>query len=126
LPTSRSSATTSRRCARREIRTAIDAYKHASDARRIARAADETGYPRSLEELAEGVPDIADPRGGRIWFLRRLPRDPFADPALPAQETWGLRSYASPPDDPSPGRDVFEVHSKSARTGLNGQPYARW
>ena len=110
----------------REIRQAIDAYKQASDARRIARAADESGYPRSLAELTDGVPDITSPKGAKLYFLRRLPRDPLADAALPADATWGLRSYASPPDNPQPGRDVYDVRSLSLRTGLNGQPYEAW
>ncbi len=110
----------------REIRQAIDAYKRASDDKRIARAADETGYPRSLSELSDGVTDSASPKAVKIYFLRRLPRDPLADPALPAQETWGLRSYASGPDDPQPGRDVYDVYSKSPRKGLDGQPYGAW
>lgn len=110
----------------REIRQAIDAYKTTSDAKRIARAADETGYPRTLSELVDGVTDITSPRGAKIYFLRRLPRDPMADAALPAEATWGLRSYASPPDNPQPGRDVFDVHSMSPRNGLNGQPYEAW
>lgn len=110
----------------REIRQAIDAYKAASDAKRIARAADETGYPRTLSELVDGVPDITSAKSTRIYFLRRLPRDPMADAALPAEATWGLRSYASPPDNPQPGRDVFDVYSMSPRKGLNGQPYEAW
>lgn len=110
----------------REIRQAIDAYKQASDARRIARAADETGYPRTLSELVDGVTDITSPSGDKIYFLRRLPRDPMADASLPAEATWGLRSYASAPDNPQPGRDVFDVHSMSPRRGLNGQPYEAW
>ena len=110
----------------REIRQAIDAYKAASDAKRIKRDLDETGYPRTLSELVEGVPDITSPKSARIYFLRRLPRDPFADASLPAEATWGLRSYASAPDNPQPGRDVFDVHSMSPRKGLNGQPYEAW
>jgi len=110
----------------REIRMAIDAYKQASDAHRIARAADETGYPHALSDLTDGVTDITSPKAAKIYFLRRLPRDPMADAALPADATWGLRSYASPPDDPQPGRDVYDIHSLSLRTGLNGQPYEAW
>ncbi len=114
----------------RQIREAIDAYKLASDARRIRKAADETGYPRSLDELVSGVPDVSAPAKGaeppRLFFLRRLPRDPWADPDLPAAATWGLRSYASDPENPQPGRDIYDVYSRARGTGLNGLPYRQW
>lgn len=115
------------RAALREIRGAIDAYKQATDEGRIPRAADESGYPKRLEVLVEGMPDAKSPDKRRIYFLRRLPRDPMAtDPALPAVETWGQRSYKSPPDDPQAGEDVFDVRSLSPRSGLNGLPYREW
>lgn len=111
----------------RQIREAIDAYKAAADAHRVRRAADESGYPPSLAALTEGVPDISDPKKERqLYFLRRLPRDPLADPAEPAEATWGLRSHDSDPDDPQPGRDVFDVHSLSPGIGLGGRPYREW
>ena len=114
------------RVALRQIREAIDAYKQAADTGRIRKAADETGYPRSLAELTEGVPDAANAKAGKRYFLRRLPRDPFANASLPAAATWGVRSYASEPDNPQPGRDVFDVYSLSSRQGMNGQPYRAW
>lgn len=115
------------RKALRDIRDALDAYKRAADEGRILRAADESGYPPSLEALVAGVPDAKSPAGAKLYFLRRIPRDPFAvSPAAGAAETWGMRSYASPPDRPSPGRDVFDVHSLSTRAGLNGVPFREW
>ncbi len=104
----------------REIREAIDAYKRAVDDGAIARAADKSPYPPTLAVLAEGVVDKRDPKGGRIYFLRRVPPDPVSG------EPWGLRSYASPPDAPKSGEDVFDVHSTSTQVGLNGIPYKEW
>jgi general secretion pathway protein G len=73
------------------------------------------------------VTDARSPNGARLYFLRRLPRDPMAaDVSLPAAQTWSLRSYASQPDAPAPGRDVFDVHSGSRLVALDGSAYATW
>ncbi|MBV8209856.1 MAG: type II secretion system protein [Burkholderiaceae bacterium] len=114
------------RHALREIRTALDAYKHASDTGRIEKKADASGYPPDLETL-EGVKDIKDPKSRSIRLLRRIPRDPMnPDSALAPAQTWTLRSYASPPEAPAPGEDVFDVASQSPGVGLNGVPYKDW
>lgn len=115
------------RRALREIRTALDAYKQAGDEGRIVRRAGDSGYPRSLQELAEGVEDAKDPARRKMYFLRRIPSDPmFPEPSAPPQSTWGMRSYASPPDKPMTGADVFDVYSRSSAVGLNGIPYREW
>jgi len=115
------------RSALREIRSAIDAYKKAVDESRIAKAAGATGYPAKLELLAEGALDLRSPKKAKIYFLRRLPRDPFSpDPELSDGQTWGKRSYASEADEPKEGEDVYDVFSTSNRVGLNGIPYRRW
>ena len=115
------------RRALREIRDGIDRYKEASDEGRITKRVGESGYPRRLDDLVLGVEDAKSPKEARIYFLRRIPRDPFADdPSLAAAETWGKRSYASPPDDPSAGDDVFDVYSRVSGTGINGRPYREW
>ena len=115
------------RAALRDIRTAIDAYHQAVQDGKVEKKADESGYPRRLEDLANGVENQQDPNKARIYFMRRLPRDPFAaDMALPAAQTWGKRSYASPPDDPREGADIYDVHSLSTGIGLNGLPYKAW
>lgn len=109
-----------------QLRAAIDNYKQAVDDGRVARLANETGYPKSLELLVDGVADAKSPAKAKIYFLRRLPRDPFADPTLPVAEGWGLRSYASAPQAPQPGEDVYDVYSKSTLVGINGVPYREW
>ena len=55
-----------------------------------------------------------------------MPRDPFAEHDLLAEETWDLRSSTSPPNAPRPGADVFDVHSRSELVALDGTPYRRW
>ncbi|MEO8311824.1 MAG: type II secretion system protein [Caldimonas sp.] len=117
----------------RIVRAGLDAYKAAVDAGSLAKAAGQSGYPPSLDVLTESLlrADAPDRDGSgaasRIVILRRLPRDPFfADPAVPAAQTWKVRSYASRPDDPQPGDDVFDVASGSTAIGLDGTPYATW
>ncbi len=110
----------------REIRTAIDAYRKAVDEGRIARKVDATGYPPDLKILVEGAKDAKSPEAKKIYFLRRIPADPFAPPGTPADSMWGLRSYASPPEEPKPGDDVFDVYSLSNGKGSNGVPYRDW
>ena len=116
------------RAALRDIRTALDAYKLAVDVGRVKSDADKSGYPPQLELLVNGVEDARDPEHKKmIYFMRRLPRDPFfTDPSVPAAGTWGLRSYDSPPDAPAAGDDVYDVYTMAPGTGLNGIPYRDW
>jgi general secretion pathway protein G len=109
----------------REIRDAIDAYKHAQEEGRFAVLPTPTGYPATLETLVMGMPDKL--AGGQLkYFLRRVPRDPFADPALPAAKTWGLRSYESGTFQPQAGIDVYDVHSLSTGVALDGTRLTDW
>lgn len=110
-----------------QLREALDAYKKAAEQGHIALLAEESGYPHSLEALVEGVVDVKSPIGARIYFLRRIPRDPFAtDADVAPAATWGKRSYASTADDPKEGRDVYDVYSLDTGNGLNGIPYRLW
>jgi general secretion pathway protein G len=115
------------RIALRQIRTALDEYKKAGDEGRIPRKVDGSGYPENLEVLTRGVPDLNSEKKGRIYFLRRLPRDPFSsNTAEPPEASWGKRSYESPPDNPAAGKDVYDVYSLSDGVGINGIPYREW
>ena len=115
------------RTALRQMREAIDAHKQAVDEGRVVKRANDNGYPKTLETLATGVEDMTDPKKGKLYFLRRIPRDPMAtDSTLQPAQTWGKRSYKSPPEDPKPGDDVYDVYSLSAGVGLNGVRYKDW
>jgi general secretion pathway protein G len=115
------------RIALRDMRNAIDAYKRASDEGRIERKIGQSGYPPSLRALTDGVADQKDPQRSMIYFMRKIPRNPLGDdPTLANEEMWGLRSYASKPDDPKAGDDVFDVYPLSKELGLNGIPYRDW
>ena len=115
------------RRALREVRAAIDAYKQASDEGRILKRVGESGFPKKLEELVEGVEDQKSPKKEKMYFLRRMPRDPFSvDSEKLAADTWGKRAYASPPDEPRDGEDVFDIFTLATGKGINGRPYKEW
>lgn len=114
------------RIALRQIRQAIDDYKQAGDEGHIVRLPGQSGYPPNLAVLVTGVRDELDPDRRRIYFLRRVPRDPFAAPSVAAEDTWGKRAYGTDPADPQPGADVYDVYSESVAKGLNGAPYREW
>jgi general secretion pathway protein G len=115
------------RRALREVRSGIDAYKRASDEGRIPKAVGASGYPKDLDVLVEGIPDQRHPNRNKIYFLRRIPRDPFnADTALTEAQSWGKRSYASEATDPQEGDDVYDIYTTATGSGLNGVPYQKW
>jgi general secretion pathway protein G len=110
----------------RDIRDAIDHYKEVNDDHPTG-----NGYPPDLQTLVAGSPQanqgvVVVGAVERHYFLRRIPRDPFADASLPAERTWGLRSYASPPDQPKAGADVYDVYSTAKGTALDGSKYSTW
>jgi general secretion pathway protein G len=113
------------RRALREIRTAIDKFKDASDLGQVAalelRPGSE-GYPPDLETLVEGVSVVNDPTGRKLKFLRRVPIDPMIH-----SDEWGLRSYQDPPDTQRwGGQNVFDVYTTYEGTALDGTKYRDW
>lgn len=115
------------RFALREIRTAIDHYKRASDEGRIPRNIGDSGYPPSLEILVDGVLDQRDPNRRKLFFLRRIPRNPFySGTEQSASKTWGKRSYASEATDPQEGNDIYDVYPRESYLGLNGISIQKW
>ncbi len=109
------------RRALREMRTAVDRYKDASDRNLIQVKLGTEGYPPDLETLANPVNLSGGPER-RIRFLRRIPIDPMTRKA-----DWGLRSVQDDPTSTSwGGQNVFDVYSRSIGTGLDGTKYADW
>jgi len=115
----------------RSIRGALDAHRSAVEAHRIAASADGSPWPASLALLERGVPlldEQGQPQrdGPRLYLLRKLPRDPFADPALAAADSWAPRASNTPPDAPAAGADVFDISSRAPGKALDGSRYAEW
>lgn len=113
----------------REVRTAIDRFHEDWRAGRISsdsEEASEDGYPITLEILVEGV-DMADVAGRRRKYLRQVPRNPFADVALAAEEQWLLIGYQDDWDTSSwGGQDVYDVRANVDKKALDGSRYRDW
>lgn len=103
----------------RELRTAIDRYKDMADTLAFQTEVGSNGYPPDLDTLVKGV-TIAGNK--KVRFLRRIPVDPMTGKA-----EWGMRSVQDDPDSSSWGGDnVFDVHSNSQATALDGTKYSDW
>lgn len=108
-----------------QIRDALDAYKDAVDQGLIKKTADGSGYPPNLVILVSGVENAQDPKKKKLFFLRRIPRDPFAaDVDQSNAETWRIRAYDGAIDEMA--KDVYDVSSRSPAIGINQQPYSEW
>ncbi len=105
----------------RAMRTAIDQFKveydkaktNARDAKDILKpkvTADRSGYPLTLQELAD------------TKVLRRIPRDPMNPGGK-----WITRSYSDSADSTiSDDKDVWDVRSASTAVALDGTTYDTW
>ena len=103
-----------------EMRDAIDKYKDAADKGGIQVKADSFGYPPDLQTMVDGV----DVTTKKVRFLRKIPVDPMTNSA-----EWATRSMQDDPDDTAgggSGDNVFDVHSKSSATALDGTRYDTW
>lgn len=110
------------RWALREIRSAIDKYKDASDQGLLGPPKMDTeGYPESLDVLVEGV-KLTGQVDKKIRFLRRVPKDPMTNTT-----DWGKRSMQDDPDSQSwGGQNVFDVYTKSMDKAADGTSYSDW
>ncbi len=106
------------------MREAIDLYhKYAEQGLIVQSDVEQMFYPRTLEELVDGV-DVGDPEGQpkKIQVLRRIPENPFTGEA-----EWGLRSYQDDWDSESwGGENVYDVYSSFDAEALDGTRYKDW
>ncbi len=114
----------------REVRSAIDAFHDDWVAGRISHTNDVAsadGYPKKLDVLVDGA-DTGRAGGGKRRYLRRIPRDPFAESAStePGAQ-WVLRGYQQGADAVSwNGEDVYDLHSATDAQAIDGTQYRDW
>lgn len=105
----------------REMRNAIDRYKDLADRNLVRVQVGSEGYPPDLETLVQGV-QYGGSGQQKIRFLRRIPADPMTGRA-----EWTLQSVQDDSDSTNwGGNNVFDVHSKSQGTALDGTKYSEW
>ncbi len=101
-----------------QMRDAIDRYKDAADRNAFQVKIGTEGYPPDLDTLVNGV-DVA---GKKVRFLRSIPTDPMTGRA-----EWTTKAMQDDPKSESgSGKNVFDVHSKSDGTALDGTKYKEW
>lgn len=105
----------------REMRDAIDHYKDLADRNLVRVEVGSEGYPPDLETLVKGV-QYGGSGMQKIRLLRRIPVDPMTGRA-----EWSLQSVQDDPESTSwGGNNVFDIHSKSQATALDGTKYSEW
>jgi general secretion pathway protein G len=101
-----------------QMRTAIDAYHDAAIKGGVITKVDSYNYPPDLQTLVDGV----EIQTKKVKFLRAIPKDPMT-----GDTDWGLRSNQDDADSDSwGGQNVFDVHTKSNGTALDGTKYNTW
>jgi general secretion pathway protein G len=81
------------------VRDAIDQYY-----------ADKGEYPQALDSL------VSD------GYMRTLPKDPFTD----SSDTWQTVPSDPDPNNPTAAPGIYNLHSGSDATALNGSKYSDW
>jgi len=81
------------------VRDAIDQYY-----------ADKGEYPQALDSL------VSD------GYMRTVPKDPFTD----SSETWQTVPSDPDPNNPTAAPGIYNLHSGSDATALNGSKYSDW
>jgi general secretion pathway protein G len=104
-----------------EMRTAIDRYKEDADKNKVKAEIGSEGYPQDLDTLVKGVP-LSGNTDKKIRFLREIPADPMT-----GRKDWVLLAIQDDPDATKwGGKNVFDVHSSSQDTALDGTKYNTW
>ena len=114
----------------RTIRNALESFKRTAVQEGFSvfetdRWDKNTGYPKKLEYLVEGMKANSAMPGSEtktLYFLREIPLDPMTN-----STDWGLRSTEDDPDSESTdGENIYDVYTKSNGTALNGTLYKKW
>jgi len=86
---------------------------------------DDFGYPKDLDTLLEVKLSGALAQASKLdikRYLRQIPIDPMTQ-----SRDWAKRCYRDDPDVSSwCGDDVYDIHTTSEETGLDGTPYNTW
>jgi general secretion pathway protein G len=113
----------------RTVRTAIDRFHADWRGGKMKESADgisESGFPETLEILVKGV---AGSEGDDLplRYLRRVPRNPFAEGRGPISENWRLIGYEQQRDDSQwNSKDVYDLSAITERKALDGSSIKDW
>lgn len=118
------------RHALRDMRTAIDEFHNDWKEGKITHSnsyASDDGYPVTLSVLVNGV-DNGKADGKKRYYLRSIPLDPFMNETHDTNNgSWSLRGYQEPRDRLNwNGKDVYDIHSSSPDTAIDGTYYREW
>lgn len=113
----------------RMVRVAIDRFHEDWQEKRLSsvnHVASDDGYPVNLTYLVDGV-DLSGSIEGKRYYLRRIPRNPFAKKNTSIEEQWILRGYRDAPDALSwNNQDVYDIRVGSSKIALDGTTYDTW